>query len=61
MSTEQQEQIFTFRVTAQGANAIVAALGQMQTSAGVWPLMQGIIQQVQAQLPQETESQPQAE
>lgn len=45
------EQVITLTLTVEEANAVLAALGQLPTSTGVFPLLRKIKEQGDAQVP----------
>jgi hypothetical protein len=51
----------TLTLNLQQVNAVLRGLGELPTSAGVWPLTQTIVSQAQAQIPEQSPEEPAAE
>lgn len=51
----------TLTLTIEEANTVLAALGQLPTNTGVYPLMKKIKEQGDIQVPPPTEQEPPAE
>lgn len=49
--TQQEPIMVTLTLNLQQIQAVLNGLGELKTSAGVWPLQQYILQQAQNQLP----------